>query len=96
MTLHAHHATCTATDGTTLAFGHYPSSSHGAPRLALVHSLALDRHVWDGVIDALTGAADVVAADCRGHGGSSRMASAFTADARPSACHPGAGDDSRH
>jgi len=58
-----------ARDGTPIGY-----SLHGdaaAPRFAvLVHSLAMDRRFWDGVVSRVTGAAAVLAYDCRGHGAS--------------------------
>lgn len=39
-------------------------------RVALVHSLALDRGVWAHVVPHLVEHADVLTYDCRGHGGS--------------------------
>jgi 3-oxoadipate enol-lactonase len=48
------------------------------PRIALIHSLALDRTIWDGVVPRLTPHADVLAYDCRGHGKSSRVKMKFT------------------
>lgn len=50
----------------------------GAPRIALVHSLALDRSLWDGVTAALDGRAQTVAYDCRGHGRSGRPQGPYT------------------
>ena len=47
--------------------------------MALVHSLALDRSVWDGVVQRLEGEAEVLTYDCRGHGRSDRRAGAYTA-----------------
>ncbi len=44
----------------------------GLPRVALLHSLALDGGMWDGVAAALAGRARLLALDCRGHGASSR------------------------
>lgn len=71
----------TTTDGTTIAYSHIGAARADAPRLALVHSLALDRHVWDGVVATLDGDAEIVAVDCRGHGRSTRAVSTpFTAD----------------
>jgi 3-oxoadipate enol-lactonase len=52
----------------------------GKPRLALIHSLALDRSVWDGVIKELTGKAEVLAYDCRGHGRSGRKGGPYTCE----------------
>ena len=55
-------------DGTPIGY-----SVHGDPgasrAVVLVHSLAMDRHFWDAVIDGLAEAA-VLACDCRGHGAS--------------------------
>ncbi|GHH77165.1 lactone hydrolase [Streptomyces sulfonofaciens] len=52
----------------------------GAPRIAFVHSLALDRSVWSPVAAALAGRAEMVAYDCRGHGRSGRPAGPYTTD----------------
>jgi 3-oxoadipate enol-lactonase len=52
----------------------------GAPRIALVHSLALDCGVWDAVIRELNDSAEVLAYDCRGHGQSERRAGKYTAE----------------
>lgn len=71
---------CLAADGVTLAYGHTAAQRDDAPRLALVHSLALDRHVWDGVIAELAGQVEIVAVDCRGHGRSSRAPGPYTAE----------------
>lgn len=58
-------------DGVTIAYTRIPASAD-APHVVYVHSLALDRSIWSGVIDRLTGSADQVALDCRGHGRSGR------------------------
>ncbi|MEQ1885118.1 MAG: alpha/beta fold hydrolase [Bryobacteraceae bacterium] len=47
-------------------------------RVALIHSLALDRTIWDGVVAELDGEASVLAYDCRGHGRSSQKPGPFT------------------
>jgi 3-oxoadipate enol-lactonase len=67
-------------DGTTIAYTTHPAPRQGAPRLALIHSLALDRSVWDGVVERLRPAAEILTFDCRGHGRSERRAGAFTAE----------------
>lgn len=73
-------------DGTRLAYTLHPSPRRSAPmareggRLVLIHSLALDRGVWDGVVQRLASEAEILAYDCRGHGRSDRRASAFTAE----------------
>jgi 3-oxoadipate enol-lactonase len=46
--------------------------------LALVHSLALDGSIWDGVVSALGGGVDVLTYDCRGHGASSKPEGPYT------------------
>lgn len=63
-------------DGTKIAY-----TLHGdgrAPvRIALVHSLAMDRHFWDPVVKALTDKASVLTYDCRGHGESDKPAGPY-------------------
>lgn len=66
------------TDGCTIAYTLRPARNPGAPRIVLIHSLALDRSIWDGVARALAGDANVLTYDCRGHGRSSRLATSFT------------------
>jgi 3-oxoadipate enol-lactonase len=67
-------------DGARLAYTRHVAASQDAPRLVLIHSLALDRSVWDGVIELLRADAEILAYDCRGHGLSDRQASRFTAE----------------
>jgi len=67
-------------DGAHLAYTRHPAPRPGAPRLVLAHSLALDRSIWDEVVAALQGEAEILAYDCRGHGRSDRRAAAFTAE----------------
>lgn len=50
-------------------------------RIALVHSLAMDRAFWDPVIERLAGQAAILAYDCRGHGASDKPAGPYTLDA---------------
>ena len=61
----------------------------GAPRLALIHSLALDRSVWDGVVRRLEGEAEILTYDCRGHGRSPSAAGPYTAPSSSRATSPG-------
>lgn len=88
-----HDSTLTLSDGSVLAYTLHtvglkpdmtPASAAaqraGAPRLVLVHSLALDRSVWDGVVQRLQAEADILTYDCRGHGRSDRRAGHFTAE----------------
>ncbi len=73
-------AAFTTSDGATIAYTLHERGVGDGPRLVLVHSLALDRSVWDTVIARLHNHADIVALDCRGHGQSSRRAEPFTAE----------------
>lgn len=70
----------TLSDGTRLAFTRHAAPRSGAPRLVLLHSLALDRTIWDDVVAALRGEAEILTYDFRGHGGSDRRAGAYTAE----------------
>lgn len=63
-----------------LAHTLHPAPRAGAPRLVLIHSLALDRSVWDGVVERLKADAEILTYDCRGHGRSERRATQFTAE----------------
>jgi 3-oxoadipate enol-lactonase len=65
-------------DGCTIAYTLRVTSDPEAPRIVLIHSLALDRSIWDGIASRLAGGAHVLTYDCRGHGRSSRRATSFT------------------
>ena len=80
MTARAGDATFETADGSAIAFTLHRAPKAGAARVALIHSLALDRSVWDGVVKRLSGEADLLTYDCRGHGRSERRATAFTAE----------------
>ncbi|OEV12386.1 alpha/beta fold hydrolase [Streptomyces nanshensis] len=58
-------------DGVRLSYTHMPASE-GAPRIAFVHSLALDRSLWSRVIPLLADETEILVYDCRGHGRSER------------------------
>ena len=62
-----------------LSFTHHPAPKPRAPRVALIHSLALDRSVWDGVVARLKDEAETLTFDCRGHGRSPRTPGPYTA-----------------
>jgi 3-oxoadipate enol-lactonase len=76
--------TFTASDGCSIAYTLRRAAPHGGAhprsRIALIHSLALDRSVWDDVVPRLTPHADVLTYDCRGHGQSGRPKMTFTAE----------------
>ncbi len=70
-----------APDGCPIAYTLHaasPGGTHARPRIALIHSLALDRSVWDDVVPRLLPSADVLTYDCRGHGQSGRPRMRFT------------------
>ena len=69
-----------AADGCEIAYTLHRRAGEGAPRLALIHSLALDRRFWDGVVAELGGEAEILAYDCRGHGRSGKPAGPYTTD----------------
>ena len=50
----------------------------GSPRIALVHSLAMDHTFWLPVAERLTDGASVLVYDCRGHGASDKPAGPYT------------------
>jgi 3-oxoadipate enol-lactonase len=72
----------TAPDGLSTAYTLHtvsrPGGSPAQPRIALIHSLALDQSFWDGVVPLLIAHADVLTYDCRGHGKSGRTKTKVT------------------
>ena len=62
-----------------LSFTHRPAPKPGAQRLALIHSLALDRSVWDGVVQRLESEVEILTYDCRGHGQSPKTPGPYAA-----------------
>ena len=74
----------TAPDGLSIAYRLHaasePDGSAVRPRIALIHSLALDQSIWDGVVPLLTAHADVLTYDCRGHGKSGRSKVKYTTE----------------
>jgi 3-oxoadipate enol-lactonase len=70
-------------DGCPIAYTiHAPraAAAENVPRVVLIHSLALDASIWDGVIAGLEGRAEVLTYDCRGHGRSGRQGIPFTTE----------------
>ena len=69
-----------AADGASVAYTLHAAerSTNARPRVALIHSLALDRSFWDGVVPLLTPHADVLVYDCRGHGQSAKVRMTYT------------------
>ncbi len=71
--------TFTTADGSRIDFTRHSAPRAGAQRIVLVHSLALDRSLWDGVLTPLSRDAEVLTYDCRGHGRSDRRPGPYTA-----------------
>jgi 3-oxoadipate enol-lactonase len=69
----------TTSDGCEIAYTLHAHPDTNAPRAALIHSLALDRSVWDGVVAELAPHASILTYDCRGHGRSSPVDMPYTA-----------------
>jgi 3-oxoadipate enol-lactonase len=82
MAVGARDGTFTTADAADIAFTHYPAPGPEAKRLVLVHSLALNRTVWNGVVERLCDEAEILTFDCRGHGESDRQ-SDRQSDRRP-------------
>lgn len=70
----------TTSDGCAIAYTPPTASKAGAPHIVLIHSLALDRSIWDGVAARLEHEAAILTYDCRGHGRSERRVGPFTAE----------------
>jgi 3-oxoadipate enol-lactonase len=67
-------------DGCSIAYELRSARSPGGPRMVLIHSLALDGSIWDGVASRLSDQAEILTYDCRGHGRSDRRAGSFTTE----------------
>lgn len=65
-------------DGCEIAYTLHAGAGKNAPRVALVHSLALDRSIWDPVAQALAKDCQVLTWDCRGHGLSGQPVMTYT------------------
>ena len=66
-----------ANDGCQIFYRLYPQPNK--PRLVLIHSLALDTSVWDGVIADAARDFEILTYDCRGHGQSDRRPGPYSA-----------------
>lgn len=72
------HGTFTTADGCSLGYTLTQGSGRDGLPVVLIHSLALDRTIWDEVVPRLAPHASVLAYDCRGHGASGRMPGPYT------------------
>jgi len=69
-------STCQTRDGTRLAYEIHGRDS--SRRVALIHSLAMDRRFWRPVAERLAETACVLLYDCRGHGASDKPKGPYT------------------
>jgi len=67
-------------DGCSIAFRLREARNAHAARIVLIHSLALDGSIWDGVTARIANQAAILTYDCRGHGKSERRAGSFTTE----------------
>jgi len=67
-----HSGTATTRDGITLHYTLHGNNAASRPRIALIHSLAMNESVWQAVAGQLAGEATVLTYDCRGHGASTQ------------------------
>jgi 3-oxoadipate enol-lactonase len=76
----AEQGSVTTTDGCKIAYTLHSATILDAPRVALIHSLALDGSIWSGVVESLSGRAEILTYDCRGHGRSGKPQIDYTAE----------------
>jgi len=67
-------------DDCSIAFNVYSAGRAGAPRIAVIHPLAMSGSLWQGVIESLAGKVEVLTYDCRGQGESERRPGHYTTD----------------
>jgi len=67
-------------DGCPIEYTLHSTPRPNAPRVALIHSLALDRSIWSAVASQLVDKAEVLMLDCRGHGQSGKPSGRFTTE----------------
>jgi 3-oxoadipate enol-lactonase len=72
--------TFTTSDNCAIAYTLWPARQPGVQRLALIHSLALDGSIWNGVASRLAGQVEILTYDCRGHGRTDRSPGPFTTE----------------
>ena len=73
-----HQGVFQTSDDCPIAYSLRAARNPGLPRIVLIHSLALDASIWDGVVARLAVHADILTYDCRGHGRSGKRAQSFT------------------
>lgn len=80
MARNEHAGSFQTSDDCTISFKLRPSATAGAPRLTLIHPLALSGAVWEQAARILGNRVELLTYDCRGHGNSERSASLYTTD----------------
>ena len=65
-------------DGTKLRYS--ITGNGGGPRIALIHSLAMDQGFWQPVVARLKETAQLLTYDCRGHGASDKPPGPYSID----------------
>ena len=65
-------------DGTVLSYS--LTFNPGKPRIALIHSLAMDGDFWRSIVAQMGRSAEILTYDCRGHGASDKPAGPYTID----------------
>ena len=70
--------TFNTSDGCAIAYALRGTLDPKKPRLALIHSLALDASIWDNVVQKLAEDAQILTYDCRGHGRSGKPHMSFS------------------
>jgi 3-oxoadipate enol-lactonase len=73
-----HQGVFQTSDDCPIAYTLRAARNPGLPRIVLIHSLALDASIWDGVVARLAVHADILTYDCRGHGRSGKRSQGFT------------------
>ena len=73
-----HQGVFQTSDDCSIAYTLRAARNPGLPRVVLIHSLALDASIWDGVVARLAVHADILTYDCRGHGRSGKRVQTFT------------------
>ncbi|SEB90118.1 3-oxoadipate enol-lactonase [Beijerinckia sp. 28-YEA-48] len=69
-----------AADGCELVFDLIASPVADAPRVVLIHALAMGARQWDELVRELRGSCHLLLIDCRGHGRSEKRPGPYTSD----------------
>lgn len=73
-----HQGVFQTSDDCPIAYTLRAARNPGLPRIVLIHSVAMDASIWDGVVARLAVHADILTYDCRGHGHSGKCDQGFT------------------